>query len=151
MDHDEALTMLTSLIGADTQSDVEHARSLLQVTDYNVEAAVNLHFASGPVESNAPPSSAQPVAGDPYADLTQFDHLGTTTIRGRRDSASLSGGGPEGPSEVPSVPATQSGPSYLGCSLVTHQPPCSFTEHAEACQPSNPGCDTSCSSMSRPR
>lgn len=108
MDHDdEALSMLTAIIGADTQAEIGHARSLLQVTDYNVEAAANLYFASGPPDITPAPS-AQPTSADPYAALSQYDHLGTTTIRSR-DRASDGG---DAPPEVPSVLPPQPSSSY---------------------------------------
>ena len=99
--------MLTALMGADTQADIEHAQSLLQATDYNVEAAANLHFASGPVDTT-PASSAQPAVADPYAAMSQFEHLGTTTIRNR----DRNGAGGTVPPEVPNMPPPQPSSSY---------------------------------------
>lgn len=43
MDESEALANVVAITGVDTSA----ARQLLEATDYNVEAAVNLHFASG--------------------------------------------------------------------------------------------------------
>ena len=52
---------------------------VLEATNYNLEAAINLHFAGG-LDAQPAPQPAAPA--NPYAGVQQFEHLGTTSFRG---------------------------------------------------------------------